>query len=127
MTSDHTNLTERVVRRFVEAVYRPRGPAKMWEKRRENDDFTKQNIPEEYHLLWERVKRQFKGDPHSRYEHFMEWVEENPDANTHVQMEVAEKAQREYERKEKMEALCQKRCPSCYNRPSGYDLEDVPF
>ena len=127
MMSDHADLTERVVRRYVEAVYRPRGPAKMWERLHENDDYTKQNIPEEYHMLWEQVKRQFKGDPHSRYEHFMEWVEENPDANLHVQMEAAEKAQREWARKERMEALCQKRCPSCYNRPSEYDLEDVPF
>lgn len=122
-----SDLTERVVRRYVEAVYRPRGPAKMWERIHENDDFTKQNIPEEYHLLWERVKRQFKGTPHSRYEQFMEWMEENPDVNTFVLIEHAEKAQRKLERQEKMEALCQERCPSCYNRPTGYDLEDLPF
>ena len=119
-----SDLTERVVRRYVEAVYRPRGPAKMWERIRENDDFTKQNIPEEYHLLWEKVKRQFKGDPHSRYEHFMEWVEENPDENTFLLMEQAEKEQRKWERQQRMEALCHERCPSCYNRA---DLEDAPF
>ena len=124
-TSNPAHLIERVARRYVEAVYRPRGPAKAWETRRENDDFTKQNIPEDLHMLWEKVKGQFRGDPHTRYEHFMEWVEENPDANLHIQMEHAEKAQRAHERKERMEMLCQQRCPSCYSR--SYGDEEVPF
>ena len=116
----------RVVARYLEAA----GTGRGWEKRRENDEFAKQNIPEEYHLLWEKVKRQFKGDPHSRYEQFMEWVEENPDANVTVQMEEAEKKlrseQRGQQKKDRMEELCRKRCPSCYPGGSG-DLGDAPF
>ena len=123
-----SDLIERVARRYVEAVYRPRGPAKAWETRQENDSLTKHNIPDEYHLLWEKVKRQFKGKPDSRYEQFMEWMEENPDANLHIQMEQADKEMRQWERKEHKEMLCQQRCPSCYTRQQhGDDLSNVPF
>jgi hypothetical protein len=113
----------RVLARYLEAA-RPPGAQKGWETRRENDDFTKQNIPEEYHLIWEKKKRFFKGDPHSRYEQFMEWLQENPEQNIYVQMDDADKYLKEREKEEKKETQCRKRCPSCYQEDDG---SDVPF
>lgn len=115
-------LPHRVVARFLQAKG-PSGPAKGWEKRKENDDFTEQNIPEELVMLWRKKKDQFKGTPHQRYEKFMEWVEENPEQNMYVQMEYAEKKMKEHARQEKKETLCRKRCPSCYRD----EEEDAPF
>ncbi len=117
-------IHHRVVARYLEA--KPTGRAKGWETRKENDEFAKQNIPEEYHALWEKVKGQFKGDPHTRYEKFMEYIEVGGGAedNIHVVMENAEKMLKEQQKKEKKETLCRKRCPSCY---SGDDDGDTPF
>jgi hypothetical protein len=111
----------RVTARYLEA----KGTGRGWETRRENDEFVEQNIPEELLLLWRKVKGQFKGDPHSRYEAFMEWVEENPDANAQIQMEHAEKKLRKDLREMKREQLCRERCPSCYSGERA--REDAPF
>lgn len=118
----------RVMARYLEAVYRPKGPAKSWEKRKENDEFTEMNIPEELIPLWKKVKNQFKGDPHSRYEHFMEYYEEHPEEAIYAKMEIADKMLKEQEKQEKKEMQCRKRCPSCYrDEDSGGDASDVPF
>lgn len=129
----------RVVARYLEAVSRPRGPAKGWETRKENDDFAKMNIPEKYHLLWEKTKRQFKGNPDQRAEQFMEWVEggrdlgENRDSlgegeleNIYLMDAEAERLTKEYEKQQKKEQKCRERCPSCY-RDENDNLEEAPF
>ena len=46
-----------------------------WERRRERDDFTEQNIEPELLPLWHRVRGQFRGSPHERFEAFMEYAE----------------------------------------------------
>jgi len=85
-----------------------------WERRKEKDDFTEQNIPSEHLLLWRKLKNQFKGTPDERAEQFMEYVEAHPEENDawlqeHADKEVA-KATREWERKQREQARLEKDC-----------------
>jgi len=120
---------KRVVLRYLTAVYVPKGPAKSWETRKENDDFAKMNIPEKYHLLWEKTKGQYKGDPETRSEQFMENIGwEGEDENIHLQNENADKMLKDHEKQVKKENLCRKRCPTCYTDDKGDGGEEqVPF
>jgi len=131
-----TTGATRVVARYLEGKA-PTGPAKGWERRKENDDFAKMNIPEKYHMLWEKEKRFYKGTPDQRSEQFMEWVGtgsdmgenrdslgEGDEVNNHLLMEQAEKDLRKHEQQERKEQKCRDRCPSCY---SDDNAEDAPF
>ncbi|MCK6586922.1 MAG: hypothetical protein L6Q76_04985 [Polyangiaceae bacterium] len=67
-------------KRYVPAENPAKKAAMRRERREEGDDFVVQNLSPELIPLWNRVKRKFSGTPHDRWEEFLEWVEENPDA-----------------------------------------------
>jgi len=103
-------LTARVIARFEQAKGTPRG----WEHRKEKDDFTEQNIPPEYLVLWRKLKNRFKGTPHERAEQFMEYVEEHPGENTEALQENADKEvakmTREWAQKHREQVKLEKEC-----------------
>ncbi len=100
-TSTRCSCASRVVARFLEAKGTPGG----WERRKEKDERTKNNIPPEYHLLFDKMKSRFKGNPDERAEQFLEFVEEHPNENAAILQAYADKelakATREWERKQK--------------------------
>lgn len=62
-----------------------------WEKRREQDERARNNIPPEYQGAWDKLKRKFRGNPDQRAERFMEYMEENPSERDEVLQEKADK------------------------------------
>lgn len=53
----------------------PRGSALGWERRREREERTTQNIDPELLPLWRAIGGQFRGTPHERFERFSEYAE----------------------------------------------------
>lgn len=61
------------------------------ERRQEDDDAVKANLPAELVPVFEHVKKKIKGGPRrTRTEAFLEWAEENPDEIVLVQQAEAE-------------------------------------
>lgn len=104
----------RVVARFLEA--RPTGPAKGWERRKENDSLAENSIPPEHLLFWRKIKNHFKGTPDQRAEQFMEYLDLHPGESDEWLFEHADKelgkATRKHEREQmvnhKLEQNCDK-------------------
>ncbi len=62
------------------------------ERRQEDDDAVRSNLPPELVPVFDKVSRKIKGsDKRSRTETFLDWAEENPDEILAVQAEAAEK------------------------------------
>jgi hypothetical protein len=61
-----------------------------WERRREQSEFTAQNIPPEALPLWHRIGGQFRGTPHERFEAFGQYVEEHPGEVQSAQQDEAD-------------------------------------
>ncbi len=96
------------------------------ERRHESDDEVRQNIPEDLHALFERVKRSIKGSAHqSRTEALLHYAEEHPGEVVDAQEELS---QREIARMIREEASLRHamRSPRRY-RPSSAELAAVPF
>jgi hypothetical protein len=51
------------------------GAYKAWQTRRANDTAVEYNLPPEYGVVWQRLKRQFRGTVERRTELFLEWAE----------------------------------------------------
>ena len=85
-----------------------------WEKRKEKDDFTEQNIPPEHLALWKKLKNQFKGTPHERAEAFREYVESHPGESDAVLQQNADKEiaklQREQEKERREQVKLEREC-----------------
>ena len=101
-------LVQRVAIRYAKLSPRQRG----WERRRELDDFAKNNIPPEYQHAWDKLKSRFKGTPDQRAEQFMEYMEEHPEENDQMLQERADrdlaKMQREQQKQVRLEENCNK-------------------
>lgn len=82
---------------------------RAWERRKEQDERARYNIPPEYQRAWDRLKSRFKGNPDQRAERFMEYMEENPTERDEILQEGADKdiarmvreQKREYQRMER--------------------------
>lgn len=107
-----SRLAGRVADRYLETKLSPH--QRGWEKRKEKDDFTEQNIPPEHLALWRKLKNQFKGTPHERAEAFMEYVEEHPGESDawlqqNADKEIA-KLQREQEKERREQVKLEREC-----------------
>jgi hypothetical protein len=72
------------------------------EQRDESDDEVVQNLEPEFHALWNRLKRGFKGSPRmSRTEEFLKYVELHPDEFLEAISDRTDALVRELEKKER--------------------------
>lgn len=117
---------------------------KGWEHRKERDEFAKNNIPPEYHTMWEKWKRVFKGTPDQRAEKFMEYMEtdqaqnelhhmQEEDTAKQVAKDLRKRQQEEraeaarakaQEKADQLAAKCEKICPNCSD--SQYEEPEPP-
>lgn len=61
---------------------RTSGARRGWEHRRERDEWVVQNLEPALIPLWTRMKGQFTGTPHERYDAFMAYVHDHPGEET---------------------------------------------
>lgn len=79
-------------RRIRNAGKPPAARATVRERREEDDDAVRSNLPAELVPVFDKVRRSIKGSPkRTRTEAFLEWAEENPDEIIGVQQEQADK------------------------------------
>ncbi len=79
-------------RRIRNAGKTPAARATARERREEDDDAVRANLPSELVPVFDKVSRRIKGGPRrTRTEAFLEWAEENPDEIIGVQQEQADK------------------------------------
>lgn len=79
-------------RRVRNAGKTPAARATARERREEDDDAVRSNLPSDLVPVFDKVRRSIKGSPkRTRTEAFLEWAEENPDEIIGVQQAQADK------------------------------------
>lgn len=122
---------ERTFHRQMRRATKPRAErATVRERRQEDDDAVRRNLPAELAAVFDKHRRKFKGSPRrSRTEQFLEWAEENPDEVVAIQQAEADRALKEL-MKQQHELERTVRHPKRYRRSPeelARLLSDVPF
>ena len=117
----------RIERLYIKKMAETRKASRV-ERRSEDDDAVRSNLPPEYIGLWERVKSKIRGgDRKSRTEAFMQYAEEHPGELLEVLEDRSDALVRDLERQEREHRKLARARPRRRAAVAAGAEEEVPF